>query len=209
MLADPKLKEIHPLGKSPVISIESPDTEKPIVIAESGAIVEYLVDYYGKHMIPDRFKPGKEGKIGGESEEWLRYRFFMHYAEGSLMTILLLTFFVLNIKNASVPFFIKPITNMITSRIDNLFLIPNQKTHFSFLEQQIKTSGGEFLCGNKLTGADILMIFPLEMSEESAGKTPDKYPKICAYVDRIKEREAYKKAVQKIIEVEGEYNPAP
>jgi len=77
-MADPKLKEIHPLGKSPVITIESPAASKPIVIAESAAIVEYIIDYYGQSMVPKRYQEGKEGQIGGETEAWLRNRQLLH-----------------------------------------------------------------------------------------------------------------------------------
>ena len=93
-LADPKLREVHPLGKSPVITVEVPGAEKPLVIAESAAIVEYLCDYYGKWLVPNRYRPGKEGQIAGESESWLRHRFFMHYAEGSIMPLMLMALIV-------------------------------------------------------------------------------------------------------------------
>lgn len=85
--ADPKLKEVHPLGKSPVLTIERGDGQEPLVLIESAAMTEYLCDYYGKHLIPTRFPVGKEGQIGAETESWLRYRTFMHYAEGSLMPL--------------------------------------------------------------------------------------------------------------------------
>jgi len=93
-LADPKLKEVHPLGKSPVITVEVPGVEKPLVIAESGAIVEYLCDYYGKWLVPKRYRDGKEDQVGGESESWIRYRFYMHYAEGSIMPLMLMALIV-------------------------------------------------------------------------------------------------------------------
>lgn len=83
------MKKIHPLGKAPVISIEAPGAAKPIVLAETAAIVEYLIDYYGKELVPKRYQEGKDGQIGGESESWLRNRYFMHYAEGSLFPILM------------------------------------------------------------------------------------------------------------------------
>ena len=87
MLADPKLKEIHPLGKSPIIEVESPATSKPLVLAESGAIVEYLSDHFGKWLIPTRYQEGKEEQVGGETESWVRHRYYMHYAEGSMMPL--------------------------------------------------------------------------------------------------------------------------
>ena len=98
-LAPESLKKIHPLGKSPLLTITPPSTSanpepKPLTIAESGAIVEFLCEHYGTHLIPKRWKSGEEGVVGGETEEWLRNQFFMHYAEGSLMTLLILTIFV-------------------------------------------------------------------------------------------------------------------
>ena len=99
---------------------------------------------------------------------------------------------------------------MIAGRIESLFLTPNFKTHFEFLESQIATSphNGDFLCGKDLTGADILMSFPLGAARGRAGLTQEKYPKLWAYIDRLESREAFKRAVQKIIEVDGHYDPA-
>lgn len=104
MLADPELKKIHPLGKSPVITVETPGAAQPLVLAESGAMVEYLTDYYGKWLTPKRYIDGKEGKIGGETESWLRSRYFMHYAEGSLMTLMLVAFLVAS-EQCTYPFY--------------------------------------------------------------------------------------------------------
>lgn len=93
-LAPAELKEIHPLGKSPVITIQTPGADKPLVLAESGAIVEYLCDHFSSArptLVPQRYRPGSEGKVGGETEEWMRYRYFMHYVEGSLMPFLVMS----------------------------------------------------------------------------------------------------------------------
>lgn len=93
-LAPAELKQVHPLGKSPVITIAAPGSSKPIVLAESGAIVEYLCDHFGEGrptLVPKRYRPGQEGQVGGEREEWMRYRYFMHYVEGSLMPFLVMT----------------------------------------------------------------------------------------------------------------------
>lgn len=88
MLAPPELKKIHPLGKSPLISVQAPGAAEPIVLAESGLIIEYLVDHFGPSLAPKRWQEGKEKQVQGETEEWLRYRYFLHYAEGSLMPYL-------------------------------------------------------------------------------------------------------------------------
>ena len=93
-LAPPALKAIHPIGKSPVVTIEAPTVEKPVVLAESAAITEYICDHFAQHLVPKRYQEGKDGQVGGESEEWLRYRFYMHYAEGSLMGILMIALFM-------------------------------------------------------------------------------------------------------------------
>ena len=90
MLAPPELKEVHPLGKSPLISVETDTTSKPLVLAESGLITEYLVEYFGPWLVPKKYQDGKNGKVGGETEGWLRYRYYMHFAEGSLMPVLLI-----------------------------------------------------------------------------------------------------------------------
>jgi glutathione S-transferase len=87
MLAPDELKEVHPLGKSPVIGVQGPGQSKPRVIAESALIVEYISDHFGENLIPKRWPEGKEKQLGEETEAWLRYRYFMHYAEGSLMYV--------------------------------------------------------------------------------------------------------------------------
>lgn len=86
--ADPGLKEIHPLGKSPILTIDRKDDPRgPIVLIESAAIAEYLCDHFGAWLVPQRYPPGMEGQVGTETEEWLRFRTYMHYAEGSLMPL--------------------------------------------------------------------------------------------------------------------------
>jgi glutathione S-transferase len=90
MLAPKELRDIHPLGKSPVISVEGP-SGTPKVIAESGVIVEYISEHFGTQLIPKRYPEGKDGEPGAETEEWTRYRFYMHYAEGSIMPPLLMS----------------------------------------------------------------------------------------------------------------------
>lgn len=93
-LAPPELKAIHPLGKSPVVTVAAPLLSEPIVLAESAAIFEYLCDHFAPHLVPTRYRAGCDGKVGGETEQWLRYRFYMHYAEGSLMSLLMIAMFM-------------------------------------------------------------------------------------------------------------------
>lgn len=208
-LAPPELKNVHGLGKSPVITVTPAGSTEPVTIAESANIIEYLLEHFsnGSTLLPKRYQDGQEGKAGGETEEWLRFRYFMHYAEGSLMGLLLISVITYSIKNSAVPFFIKPVTNGVSNKIMTNFLEPSYKTHFTFLESQITTSpeGGSYLCGPRLTGADILLSFPLIAARGRAGLTEESYPKLFAYVGRLEEEAGYKKAAEKIIEIDGKF----
>jgi glutathione S-transferase len=110
------------------------------------------------------------------------------------------------IRNAPVPFFIKPITRSVAARVDAAYLDQNVKLQFGFLEQQLASSpqNGEFFAGAALSGADIMMILPLEAAVKRAGVTKEKYPKITAYIERIQLRPAYQRAIKKIEDVTGE-----
>jgi glutathione S-transferase len=77
-----------------LVTVSVPSLSKPIVLAESAAICEYLCDHFASHLVPVRYREGFEGKVGGETEQWLRYRFYMHYAEGSLMSLLTVAMFM-------------------------------------------------------------------------------------------------------------------
>ncbi len=106
------------------------------------------------------------------------------------------------------PFFVKPLVLMVTGAVESKFLHPELNKHFDFLEGQIATSpnNGEYLCGSQLTGADILMSFPLGAAKGRSSLSKERHPKLWAYVDRIEALDGYKQAVQKIIDVEGSYD---
>jgi glutathione S-transferase len=109
------------------------------------------------------------------------------------------------IREAPVPFFIRPITGMISNKMTQQFIKPNFETHYQFLESQLATSpdNGQFLCGKDLTGADFLMEFPLEVGETYSGMTKEQYPRVYEYLERLKDREGFKKAAKKVEELEG------
>ncbi|KAI9372613.1 glutathione S-transferase [Aspergillus egyptiacus] len=208
MLAPEELKKIHPLGKSPVISVESPATPEPVIIAESGLIIEYLCDHFGgDKLIPARYVAGKEGQIGGETEEWLRYRYYMHFAEGSLMPFLVFKLVTDTIKSPpGVPFFLKPIPRIVANQVEEQFVNPNVFTTFDFLESQLKTApgGGPFFCGDKVTSADIMMSFPL-IAANIRMPLKDRWPSLAQYVETVEKQEGYKRAVAKIEEIDGKF----
>lgn len=160
-LAPPELKQVHPLGKSPVL------TDGEFTIAESGAIVEYLIDTYGRGALKP--KPG--------TAEYWKYIEWMHYAEGSAMLPLMLALYTSRLGEAAAP--LRP---RIDSEIAN---------HFTYMEMGL--TGHDFFVGNALTGADIQMLFVLE----AAGTILDAYPMLKDYRARMQARPAYKRAIEK------------
>ena len=107
------------------------------------------------------------------------------------------------------PFFVKPIVLMLTGAVESSFLLPTLKLHLDFLESQLATSpdSGEYLCGADMTGADIMMSLPLSAVRGKHGFTKGKYSKLWAYVDKLEAMDGYKRAVQKIIDIDGKYDP--
>jgi glutathione S-transferase len=179
MLAPASLRAIHPLGKSPVI------TDDGITVAETGAIIEYLVDRYdNEHLVPVK-----------NTANFLKYRYFMHYAEGSLMPLLVMKLIFNKIETSPMPFFAKPIAKKIAQKAKQTFIQPNLENHLKFLEFELQQS--EWFAGNELTAADIQMSFPLEAATARAGLTASSYPKLKAFLDRIHARPAYQRALKK------------
>jgi glutathione S-transferase len=178
MLAPPELRAVHPLGKSPVI------TEDGQTIAESGAIVEYLIARHGK----GRFVPA------AGSPEHLRYTYWLHYAEGSAMPPLLLKLVFEKMKTGPVPFFVKPLVRTIADKVLTMFVDPQLTLHSEYIESELgKTT---WFAGDELTGADIQMSFPLEaMVARAVAAAP--LPKIRAFLTAIQARPAYQRALER------------
>ena len=172
-LAPAALREVHPLGKSPVV------TDDGQVLAESGAIIEYLVDKYGA---------GKLAPKAG-TPEFQKYRYYLHYAEGSLMPFLLLRLIFGKIKKA--PFVVRPIAKAIAGKVEGAFIRPNLERHVAFLDGELAKSpwfAGEF------SAADIQMVYPMEAI---AARVPDAPARIKDWVERAHARDAYKRALEK------------
>ena len=165
MLAPPDLKMVHPLGKSPVIE----DSDDGRVVAETGAIIEYLVEK-------------ADGRLGPQAhrDSALRYRQFLHYAEGSLMPPLLVKLVVNRI-----PFLGKKVAKRIQPMID---------VHLDYVEAELAQR--PWFAGEEISGADIMMSFPLEAARNRAGLDGSR-PHIIAWLDRIHARPAYQVALAK------------
>jgi len=178
------LRNIHPLGKSPVITDDS--SGKQILIAESGAIVEYLLQNYGKNsslIIPE---------TGSQQER--DYLYWLHFSEGSLMPPLLLRLVFERVKKARVPFFVKPITKAVADKVLTEYVNPNINRLLDFIEASLK--GKNWFLGDQLSGADIQMSFPLETSL-ARGLVNEHYTCIQSYVERIHEQPGYQAALKK------------
>jgi glutathione S-transferase len=178
MLAPKTLEAIHPLGKSPVI------TDGDVTVAESGAILEYLIEAHGK----GRFAPA------AGTPAYRDYRYFMHYAEGSLMPLLLLKLITRRLKTAKLPFFAKPVARKIADRLSNDFVDPNLRRHVAFLGKHLEKH--RWFAGDELTAADVQMSFPIEAAAARAA-LDDKFPRLKDFVARLQARPAYKRALEK------------
>lgn len=178
MLAPASLREVHPLGKSPVI------TDGALTLAESGAIVEYLVERYGNgRLIP---------AVG--TSDRLRYTYWLHYAEGSAMPPLLLKLIFDQIEKSSMPFFVRPIAQSIVNRVKRSYIEPQITQHLDYLEAEIGKS--TWFAGSEFTAADIQISFPLEAAAARAGLNASR-PKLMNFLDRIHARPAYQRALER------------
>ncbi len=178
MLAPPSLRQVHPLGKSPVV------TDGALVLAESGAIVETAIEHYGQ----GRLAPA----LG--TPERLRYRYWLHYAEGSAMPPLLLKLIFDKIERTPMPFFVKPIAKAISSQVKSSFILPQITTHLNFMEAELGKSA--WFAGEEFSGADIQMSFPIEAAAARGGLDASR-PRLMDYLARIHARPAYQRALAK------------
>lgn len=178
MRAPKELRAIHPLGKSPVV------TDGNLTLAESGAIIEYLVERYGE----GRFSPPP-----GASPERVRYIYWMHYAEGSAMPPLLLKLVARRLESAKMPFFAKPIARRIAQTMQSSFIDPQLRLHFGYIDAELAKS--PWFAGDAFSAADVQMSFPLEAGSHRAGAK--NLPHIRAFLERIHARPAYRRALER------------
>ena len=182
MLAPPELRAIHPLGKSPVL------TDGKLTLAESGAIVEYLVEMYGNAESCAMLSP-EHG-----TPEYLRYRYWLHYAEGSMMSPLLLKLVFDKIEKSPMPFFVKPIAKAISGKAKSSFIMPQINTHLDYLEVELGKS--TWFVGDEFTAADVQMSFPIEAAAARGGLNASR-PRLMDYLQKIHARPAYQRAIER------------
>jgi glutathione S-transferase len=178
MLAPPELRAVHPLGKSPVIE------DAGQVLAESGAIVEYLAERYGEgRLVPPAGTP-----------ERLRYRYWLHFAEGTAQPPLLLKLLFDRLDKGPMPFFVRPVARAIAQRAKDTFIQPNIDRNLDFMERELAKS--EWFAGAGFSAADVQMSFPLEAAVVRGGLDA-KRPRLMGFLERIHARPAYRRAIDK------------
>jgi glutathione S-transferase len=176
-LAPPELLDVHPLGKAPVV------TDGDRTLAESGAIIEYLVYEYDE----GRLKP-PDG-----TPEQRTYTYWLHYAEGTFAPLMLLSLVMGRIADAPVPFFLRPVTHGISDKVRQGFLDANIKRNMDFIESSL--TGSKWFCGDRFTAADVQMSFAIEAAEVRSDLSG--YPHLAGFLAAIRGRPAYKKAIDK------------
>ena len=187
MRAPAELRQVHPLGKSPVIT-DSGTSDGDITIAETGAIVEYLIETYGPNgkeggrLVPPAGTAGKR-----------RYTYWLHYAEGSAMPLLLLKLIFLRLPK-NVPALIRPIIKMVAGKAQSTLIDPQLAQHLRYWSDELAKNGGWF-AGAEFSAADIMMSFPLEAAASRVG-LDDSHKPVRDFLDRIHARPAYKRALE-------------
>jgi glutathione S-transferase len=177
MLAPPELRKVHPLGKSPVI------TDGEVTLAESGAIMEYVLEKYGRgRLVP---KPG--------TPEKLRYIYWMHFAEGSAMPPLVMKLVLGRMAKVS-PLLVRPVARAIAGRVLDGFVQPNIARQLDYMEAELGKS--TWFAGSEFSAADIQMSFPLEAAAARGGLDARK-PRLTEFLNRIHAHEAYRAALEK------------
>lgn len=175
-LAPPELRQVHPLGKAPIL------TDGDLTLAESGPILDYLVEKYGA---------GKLKPPAGSAER-LRYDYWLHYAEGSAMAPLLLKLVFHTVKTRA-PWPAKPIAKAFADKVLTDFVAPQLRTHFDWVEGELGRSA--WFAGEEFTGADIQMSYPI--AAHAARGDGFSRPNTHAWFERVRARPAYQKAIER------------
>ena len=177
-LAPPELKDVHPLGKAPVI------VDNGVTVAESGAIIEYLVQAYDDGTLHP----------AAGTADWRTYTYWMHYAEGTFMPLMIIALILGRIETAPMPFFVKPIAKGIAGKVRASYLDANISSNLAFMEQTLTES--TWFCGDKFTAADVQMSFALEAAEVRTNLSRS-YPHLADFLINVRARPAYKAALDR------------
>ncbi|MEN9892476.1 MAG: hypothetical protein RLY78_2771 [Pseudomonadota bacterium] len=184
LLAPPALLQVHPLGKSPVIvdDVDAAREGAPRVVAETGAIVEYLIERHGQGRL--RPPPG--------TPEALRWTYWLHFAEGSAMPPLLLQLVASRLGGSATPWLVRPVARAIGERLRALLVTPNLRRQWDWIEAELQRDG--WFAGTAFSAADVMMSFPIEAAAARAGLDA-RWPAIQDWLARIHARPAWQRAL--------------
>lgn len=174
------LKRVHPLGHAPIL------VDGEITLAESGAILEYLAEVYDDKQV---LKPESSDR-----EAILRYRYWLHFAEGSFMSLLIIMMLFHNIPKQPMPFFVRPVAKAISDKVLKKFVDPRLKDMLSFIEDHL--SQHHWFAGASVSGADIQMSFPIVALSQSMDLS--NYPALCRWLAQVRKEPAYERATAKV-----------
>lgn len=177
-LAPEALRAVHPLGKSPVL------VDDGEVLAESGAIIEYLCERYDgeQRLLPPAASPQRQ-----------RVRYWLHYAEGSAMPPLLMAVVFARIRTTRMPFFARPVARAIVDKAMRGFVLPQLRVHLDWMEQQLGQHA--WFAGDQFSAADIQLSFPIQAAAVR-GDGLERHPRLQAFLQRVEQRPAYQAALQ-------------
>ncbi|MFD1694315.1 glutathione S-transferase family protein [Roseibium aestuarii] len=178
MRAPRELRQIHPLGKSPVLE------DGGRIIAESGAMIEYLLDVYGaaKGLRPE---PG--------SDALLDYRYWLHAAEGTAMPMITMKL-IFTMLPARVPFLVRPLAKLIANGAQAQITDPQARDQMALWEETL--ARGRWFAGNAFSAADIAMSFPVEVAI-GRFRLGEPGPATAAWLDAIRSRPSYLRALER------------
>ncbi|MBK2124699.1 glutathione S-transferase [Fangia hongkongensis] len=177
--APESLKEVHPLGKSPILEHQNK------AYVESGAVIEFLTNNHDKE---DHY-----------SSSAYDYLFWLHYAEGSLMSLLLSKYLFIKLKSQKVPFFVKPIIKAICQKMDSRFFNKNFAAHLGFINDSLE--GKRYIFEDRFTAADIQMHMPLKLISSRFDASMN-YQNITDYVAQIEAHPSFSRMKEKL----GDFN---
>jgi glutathione S-transferase len=178
LLAPPALRAVHPLGKSPVLA------DGDVTLAESGAIIEYLVERHGN----GRLRP----PLG--TPERVRYTYWLHFAEGSAMPPLVMKLVFDRIEKGPMPFFVRPIARGIAGRVKKGFIEPTVARQLDYMEAELERR--PWFAGGEFSAADIQMSFQVEAAAVRGGLNASR-PRLMDWLARIHAREPYRRALER------------
>lgn len=177
--APESLKAIHPLGKSPLL------TDGELTIAESGAIIEYIIDGYDSEK---QFRPAA-------GQPLLDYRYWLHAAEGSLMPLLVMRLVLNKALDKPMPFFARPIIKKFVAGLNQYFIDPRLLPQLELIDAHLAQHC--WFAGEEISGADMQMMLSLQLAKQRCDLTP--YTHIARYMQQVESRTAYQRAMSKLV----------